>query len=39
VKYADGDIVTWVKAESGIRLKLAGERGQDEMWVYFRAVE
>jgi len=39
VKYADGDIVTWGKAESGIRLKLAGERGQDEMWVYFRAVE
>ncbi|MDF1859858.1 MAG: hypothetical protein P1U87_06560 [Verrucomicrobiales bacterium] len=36
VKYADGEIVTWSKVESGIRLKLTGDGG---MWVYFRTVE
>ncbi|MCG8600802.1 MAG: hypothetical protein MI807_11715 [Verrucomicrobiales bacterium] len=39
VKYADGDIVTWRKSDTGIRLKLAGEKGQKGMWVYFRPVE
>ena len=39
VKYSDGDIVTWGKADSGIRLKLAGEKGEGETWVYFRAIE
>lgn len=36
VKYEDGDIVTWSRTESGVRLKLTGD---GEMWVYFRPVE
>ncbi|MEM6278880.1 MAG: hypothetical protein AAF733_05330 [Verrucomicrobiota bacterium] len=35
VKTEDGNIVTWEKVDSGIRLKLS--EGND--WVYFRAVE
>lgn len=36
VEYADGEITTWKKTESGIRLKLTGD---GEMWVHFRPVE
>ncbi len=36
VEYEDGEIVTWNKVESGVRMKLPGDH---EQWVYFRAVK
>lgn len=36
VQYADGEIVTWNKVESGVRMKLPGDV---EQWIYFTAVK
>lgn len=35
VQYEGGDIVTWSKVETGVRMKLPGDV---EQWVYFRRV-
>lgn len=36
LKYADGEIVTWSRAETGIRMRLPGE---EEHWIYFKPVK
>jgi hypothetical protein len=36
LKYADGEIVTWGRADSGIRMRLPGE---EEHWIYFKVVK
>ena len=36
VKYADGEIITWSRAETGIRMRLPGE---EEQWIYFKTVK
>ncbi len=36
LQYADGEIVTWARSESGIRMRLPVE---EEKWIYFRAVK
>lgn len=36
IQYSDGEIVTWNKVESGLRMKLPGDV---EQWIYFKAVE
>lgn len=36
LKYADGEIVTWSRAETGVRMRLPGE---EEHWIYFKAVK
>lgn len=36
LKYADGEIVTWGRADTGVRMRLAGEH---EQWIYFKTVE
>ncbi len=36
VKYADGEIATWSRTETGVRMRLPGG---EERWVYFRAAE
>ncbi len=35
LQFDDGEIVTWSRSESGVRMKLPGEV---EQWVYFRPV-
>jgi hypothetical protein len=36
VKYDDGEIVSWGKTETGIKMQLGSE---EEIWVHFRPVE
>ena len=36
LKYESGEIVTWSKVDTGIRIKLPGEM---EQWVYFSKVK
>ena len=36
LRYADGEIATWSRAETGVRMRLPGE---EEHWIYFRAVK
>jgi len=36
IQYEGGEIVTWNKVESGVRMKLPGDV---EQWVYFRSVK
>jgi len=36
LKYADGEIVTWSRAGTGLRTRLPGE---EEHWIYFTAVK
>ena len=36
VKYDDGEIVSWQRTETGIKMLLASE---EEIWVYFQPVE
>ncbi len=36
IQYEGGEIVTWNKVESGVRMKLPGDV---EQWVYFRRVK
>lgn len=36
LKFADGEIVTWSRADTGIRMRLPGE---EEHWIYFKAVK
>lgn len=35
LQYADGEIATWAKAETGVKMRLPGE---EESWVYFKPV-
>lgn len=36
LKYADGEIVTWGRTETGVRMRLPGD---EEQWVHFKAVK
>jgi len=36
IRYDSGEISTWGRAESGVKLKLPGNDGN---WVYFRPVK
>jgi len=36
VQYEDGEIVTWIKVEEGIAMKLTGDA---EHWIYFAPVK
>lgn len=36
VEYDDGEIVTWARTDSGIRMKLGAE---EEVWVHFRPAD